>query len=145
MTVCNEMDYSFENSEEWSQDKQNRVAAVSGLVTEMLQSSLVRPSTAVQHVSLQDRQIALEDMLRKSQKGIPTAKSLRDIKVKVAAMIDEEDRREGDRSDNDPDALRLGLKRKSLLDPSRDKRSRRSVHSDVSAARVEVDIDVRMD
>ena len=108
----------------------------------MLLDSLVRPSTPVQHVSLQDRTLALESMLQQAQKGVPTAKSLREIKAKVAAMIDEEDRREWEGAQDGMDDLRLGLKRKVSTLSGTEKRSKRHAHSDVSAARTDVEIDV---
>ena len=55
-----------------------RAVEIRALLVRMLQESLVRPSTPIQHVSPQDRQLAIDLMLRKSQKGIPTTTSLRD-------------------------------------------------------------------
>lgn len=122
---------------------EQRAASLRELLARMLLDSLVRPSTPVQHVSLQDRALALESILQRSQKGVPTAKSLREIKAKVAAMIDEEDRREWEGAQDGTDELRLGLKRKVNALSGTDKRSKRHVHSDVSTARTDVEIDVR--
>ena len=121
---------------------EQRAAALRELLARMLLDSLVRPSTPVQHVSLQDRTLALESMLQQAQKGVPTAKSLREIKAKVAAMIDEEDRREWEGAQDGMDDLRLGLKRKVSTLSGTEKRSKRHAHSDVSAARTDVEIDV---
>ena len=108
---------------------EQRAAALRELLARMLLDSLVRPSTPVQHVSLQDRTLALESMLQQAQKGVPTAKSLREIKAKVAAQ-------------DGMDDLRLGLKRKVSTLSGTEKRSKRHAHSDVSAARTDVEIDV---
>jgi len=118
-----------------------RAVEIRALLVRMLQESLVRPSTPIQHVSPQDRQLALELMLRKSQKGIPTTKSLREIKGKVASIINEEDRRDWEGATDNADDLRLGLIHKPTSDPSRDKRAKRRSNTDVSAARDTVDID----
>lgn len=105
----------------------------------MLQESFVRPSTAVQHVSRQDREIAYELMLRKSFKGIPTAKTLKEFKIKVAQMIDEEDRREWETPNHSLDEPRLGLKRKTNATHPREKRSKKHAHSDVTADRADAE------
>lgn len=122
---------------------ENRAASLRELLARMLSESLVRPSTPVQHVSLQDRALAWESVLQRAQKGVPTAKSLREIKAKVAAMIDEEDRREWEGTQDGTDDLRLGLKRKTYTLAGLEKRSKRHSRADVSSARSDVEIDVR--
>ena len=135
--ALNDVKYGVEPQEAFDA---NQAARIRRLLVQMLQSSLVRPSTPVQHVSRQDRQLAYENMLRNSHKGIPTAKLLREVKVKAAAMIDEEDRREWEGVDDDTGELRLGLKRKSsITEPQREKRHKRQGYTDVSAARAEAD------
>ncbi|WFD22726.1 RNA polymerase III subunit C82 [Malassezia equina] len=130
------------SSEAPDRELQQRAASLRDLLARMLLDSLVRPSTPVQHVSLQDRALALESMLQRAQKGVPTAKSLREIKAKVAAMIDEEDRREWEGANDGTDDLRLGLKRKVTASAGPDKRSKRHANSDVSTSRADVEIDL---
>lgn len=130
-------------SEAPDRELEQRAASLRDLLARMLLDSLVRPSTPVQHVSLQDRALALEGMLQRAQKGVPTAKSLREIKAKVAAMMDEEDRREWEGANDGTDDLRLGLKRKVTALSGPDKRSKRHANSDVSTSRADVEIDVR--
>lgn len=113
-----------------------KTAQAAQMLVRMLQESFVRPSTVVQHVSRQDRYIAYEEQLRKSSKGIPTAKTLKEIKVKAAQMIDEEDRREWE-TESAADEPRLGLKRKSSSAQGREKRAKKHAHTDVSANRGE--------
>ncbi|KAL4402729.1 RNA polymerase III subunit C82 [Malassezia pachydermatis] len=140
--LVNETPRGAEDTDDYTKKKRAlRTATLSELLARMLQSSLVRPSTAVQHVSPQDRRIALEESLLRSQKGIPTAKSLRELKAKVASILDEEDRRDWEGVEHGEDGLRLGLKRKEAKDGSREKRARRSTHADVSAGRMDVIID----
>ena len=116
-----------------------KAARIAQTLVHMLQESFVRPSTAVQHVSRQDREIAYETMLRKSYKGIPTAKVLKEFKVKVAQMIDEEDRREWEVPNNAVDEPRLGLKGKTQTPHHREKRAKKSARTDVSSDRMEDD------
>lgn len=143
--LVNETPRGAEDTDDYTKKKRAlRTSTLSELLARMLQSSLVRPSTAVQHVSPQDRRIALEESLLRSQKGIPTAKSLRELKAKVASILDEEDRRDWEGVEHGEDGLRLGLKRKEAKDGSREKRARRSTHADVSAGRMDVIIDVRI-
>ena len=122
---------------------EQRAAELRSLLVRMVDDMFVRPSTTVQHVSQQDRLIAYEDMLRKSFRGIPTAKVLKEIKGKVALMIDEENRKDWEGSDQHD--ARLGLKRRSAPSGTRDKRQKRSAQEDVSSTRTEdeFEIDVR--
>ncbi|WFD35052.1 RNA polymerase III subunit C82 [Malassezia cuniculi] len=119
---------------------EQRAAQLRALLVRMIQGFFVRPSTTVQHVSQQDRLIAHEDMLRKSFRGVPTTKVLKEIKGKVALMIDEENRKDWE-GPGDGDA-RLGLKRKADSSGARDKRLKRSLVADVSSGRTEDEFDI---
>ncbi|WFD06590.1 RNA polymerase III subunit C82 [Malassezia vespertilionis] len=101
------------------------------LLVRMLGELLVNPSTPTQHISRLDRQLTHETTLRKSYKGIPTAKSLKEIKQRAAAMIDEEDQRDSKSGTNG--SLCVGLKRKAQANSARDKRNRRAADNDVAA------------
>lgn len=119
---------------------ENRAAQLRALLVRMIQGFFLRPSTTVQHVSQQDRVIAYEDMLRRSFRGLPTTKVLKDIKMKVAMMIDEENRKDWEGSDQSD--TRSGLKRKADDAGLRDKRLKRSAPADVSSSRPEEEFDI---
>lgn len=120
--------------------RESAAGRIGQLLVKMLQDSFVRPSTAVQHVSRQDRHITHENALRRSFKGVPTAKTLKEIKVRVAAVIDEEDRKEWEAQGNSLDEPRLGLKRKADAGAlARDKRAKKHGGSDVAAVRREAE------
>ncbi|WFD43158.1 RNA polymerase III subunit C82 [Malassezia psittaci] len=110
-----------------------RAMKVSSTLVRLLQDSYIRPSTAMQHVSRRDRELAHEAALRRSFKGIPTAKTLKEFKLKVAHLIDEEDSRESEAPDQATNDVRLGLKRKATTNPPQAKRSRKEYHVDGSA------------
>ena len=130
------------HSDETQVPDANRIARLRLLLVSMLQESVVRPSTPIQHVSPLDRQLTLELSLRKTQRGVPTAKSLREIKAKVESIINEEDHRDWEGSSiGDTDGLRLGLVRKASSDQNRDKRQKRRSNTDVSESRDDIDID----
>ena len=130
------------HSDETQVPDANRIARLRVLLVSMLQESVVRPSTPIQHVSPLDRQLTLELSLRKTQRGVPTAKSLREIKAKVESIINEEDHRDWEGSSiGDTDGLRLGLVRKASSDQNRDKRQKRRSNTDVSESRDDIDID----
>lgn len=130
------------HSDETQVPDANRIARLRVLLVSMLQDSVVRPSTPIQHVSPLDRQLTLELSLRKTQRGVPTAKSLREIKAKVESIINEEDYRDWEGSSiGDTDGLRLGLVRKASSDQNRDKRQKRRSNTDVSMSRDDIDID----
>ena len=130
------------HSDETQVPDANRIARLRVLLVSMLQDSVVRPSTPIQHVSPLDRQLTLELSLRKTQRGVPTAKSLREIKAKVESIINEEDYRDWEGSSiGDTDGLRLGLVRKASSDQNRDKRQKRRSNTDVSESRDDIDID----
>lgn len=130
---------------------QRRAAKVRSLLVRMLDDAFVRPSTMVQHVSPQDRKMAYESSLRRTYKGVPTAKMLREIKIKVAAMVNEEDRKDWEGTEQGPDAPRLGFKRKAPQEAGRSKRQRKDDQADAGASHYvngaaqtdELDIDVR--